>query len=108
MKDSVAKCCGRWTPDGAFYIFASAARLPGNYLEAGQLWALDERSGKLLKPNLGPVQLTTGAMQWSFFVISPDSHTIFATGILEQGELVRFDARAEQFVQYLGGFRPCG
>ena len=25
MKDSISKCCGSWTADGAFYIFASTA-----------------------------------------------------------------------------------
>jgi len=108
MKDSVTKCCGRWTPDGAFYIFASAMRIPRHYLEDMQLWALDERSGRLQKPSRRPVQLTSAPMYWMWPVISPDSRTIFATGTNRQGELVHFDTRIRQFERYLGGISADG
>ena len=103
MKGSVIKCCGRWTPDGAFYIFVSSKKVPASAWEGSQLWSLDERSGKFRKASHEPVQLTFGPMQWTHPLSSRDSRTIFATGILNQGELVRFDTRTRQFARYLGG-----
>jgi DNA-binding winged helix-turn-helix (wHTH) protein/Tol biopolymer transport system component len=103
MKNSVSKCCGRWTPDGAFYIFASAKKVTSSIPAANQLWALDERAGQLRKPSPDPVQLTFEPMQWNFPVISQDSRTIYATGTVKQGELSRFDPQTGQVVRYLGG-----
>ena len=40
---SEEKCCGRWSPDGEFFIFL-AGPLRGDYPE-GQIYALDERRG---------------------------------------------------------------
>jgi DNA-binding winged helix-turn-helix (wHTH) protein/Tol biopolymer transport system component len=104
MKDSAGKCCGRWTPDGAFYIFESISKMPRDGVEEDrQLWAVDERSGMLRNADRRPVQLTSGPMQWSSAVISADSRTIFAQGTARQGELVRFDMRTGQFVRSLEG-----
>ena len=36
------KCCGRWTPDGKFYLFPRSARP----FEGDKIWALDERRGR--------------------------------------------------------------
>ena len=48
------ECCGRWTPDGKFYIFL-------NFLtpyRGDKVWALDERRGLFRHPSAEPVQLT--------------------------------------------------
>jgi hypothetical protein len=99
MHDSVRKYCGRWTPDGAFYIFLSAKSLRSGL----QIWALDERHSWLRSPPKDPVQLTSGPNSWYLPVISPDSHTLYAPNENRQGELVRFDTTTGQFHPYLRG-----
>lgn len=99
MKESVYKSCGRWTPDGAFYIFQSAKSLREGY----QLWALDERHTSLRRPNPEPIQLTFGENRWSRPAISRDGRTLYAPSETQQGELIRFDTKTREFQRYLGG-----
>lgn len=103
MRGSRAKCCGRWTPDGDYYVFTSSELPFINPLHGGQLWALDERRGGLRGASPDPVQLTSNPLQWIYPVISPDSRTIYATGIVNNGELVRLDSRSGRFEPFLGG-----
>ncbi|MGZ3600665.1 MAG: zinc ribbon domain-containing protein, partial [Ktedonobacterales bacterium] len=99
--DTLAQCsrCGRDLPTGARFCPTCGAEVregrqrlatgllptqrklqnPRHYLEDMQLWALDERYGRLQKPSRRPVQLTSAPMYWMWPVISPDSRTIFAT-----------------------------
>jgi DNA-binding winged helix-turn-helix (wHTH) protein/WD40 repeat protein len=98
---SSSKWCGRWTPDGAFFILVAAKNL--SWMEQSQLWVVDERSRRLRSPNPEPVQLTSEPIQWTFPLLSRDSRTIFAQGSVSQGELVRFDKRTGHLVPYLGG-----
>ncbi len=99
LNGSLLESCGRWTPDGAFYIFLAArSRRAGS-----QIWALDERHSGLRPPNPEPVQLTSGPNPWSLPAISNDGRTLFAPNEIRQGELVRFDKGTGQFDRYLGG-----
>jgi Tol biopolymer transport system component/DNA-binding winged helix-turn-helix (wHTH) protein len=93
------QCCGRWTPDGKFYVFQSAA----SQLETAQLWALDERRGLFRHPPAEPVQLTTGPIGWDLPHPGKDGKKIFAEGVTPHGELVRFDPQTKQFQSFLGG-----
>ena len=94
------KCCGRWTPDGRFYLFLS----PGSDSEEGQqIWALDERRGMFRHPPAEPVQLTTGPINWSPPIPGKDGKTVFSAGITLRGELSRFDPQTKQFQPFLGG-----
>ena len=94
------KCCGRWTPDGRFYLFMSS----GSDSEVGQqIWALDERRGRFRHPPAEPVQLTTGPIIWSPPIPGKDGKTVFADGLTPRGELSRFDPQTKQFQPYLGG-----
>ena len=99
MRDSARKYCGRWTPDGAFYIFLSAKTRRSGF----QIWALDERRSGLRSLNKEPVQLTSGPNSWYLPVSSPDARTLYAPSENRQGELVRFAAATGQFQAYLGG-----
>jgi Tol biopolymer transport system component/DNA-binding winged helix-turn-helix (wHTH) protein len=92
------QCCGRWTPDGRFFLF----------LSGDQIWALDERGGLFRRPPAEPVQLTTGPLHWSEPIPGRDGKTIFAAGITERGELSRFDAKIKQFEPFLGGISAQG
>jgi Tol biopolymer transport system component/DNA-binding winged helix-turn-helix (wHTH) protein len=92
-------CCGRWTPDGKFYLFLSG----GGGSAATQIWAADERRGILRTPATAPVQLTTGPIAWGNLIPAKDGHHIYAQGSITRGELVRLDERTGQFQPFLGG-----
>jgi DNA-binding winged helix-turn-helix (wHTH) protein/Tol biopolymer transport system component len=92
------RCCGRWTPDGRFYLFLS-----GVSDTESQIWAIDERRGMFRHPPAEPVQLTTGPIDWSSPIPGKDGKTIFADGLTQRGELSRFDPQTKQFQTYLGG-----
>ena len=92
-------CCGRWTPDGKFFLFLSGGPAP----EESQIWALDERRGLFRQPPAEPVPLTTGPLSWSSPIPGKDGKSIFATGITYRGELVRFDVKARELKPFLGG-----
>jgi WD40 repeat protein len=98
-------CCGRWTPDGNFYLFLSGdTLLKGiNFLPGAQIWALDERRKPLWSRITQPVQLTNGPTLWGAPVPSRDGGRIFARGVNLRGELMRFDKQSRQFQPYLEG-----
>ena len=91
-----ADCCGIWTPDGGYYLFVSRAS------GTSQLYALREGKG-FLRGNTAPVQLTSGPMEFTFGVPSPDGKKFFADGYLPRAELVRYDSNARGFLPLLGG-----
>ncbi|MDR3773899.1 MAG: winged helix-turn-helix domain-containing protein [Terracidiphilus sp.] len=99
------KCCGRWTPNGEFFLFLSGeTRLKGPlFLPGTQLWAIDERSGHLRPPIAQPIQLTTGPTLWGPPIPARGGHEIFSRGVSLRSELVQFDKQSHQLLQYLGG-----
>jgi len=88
------ECCGRWTPDGRYYVFQSSP-------DAGDIFALAER--KLFQGNRKPVQLTFGPVGFFSPLISADEKKLFVYGTQPRGELVRYDKPAKEFVPLLGG-----
>ncbi len=103
-RGSQNQCCGRWTPDGRFFLFLSGfSEQPNPASEKDrQIWALDERRS-LFRRQPQPVQLTTGPIKWDWLVPGKDGKTIFAEDIIHRGELSRFDARTRRFEPFLGG-----
>lgn len=93
------QCCGRWTPDGKFFIFQSGSPVQAK----NELWALDERRGLFRQPAKEPVQLTSGAIDWEGPVPGKDGTIVFATRVTYHGELCRFDTRTQQLQPFLGG-----
>ena len=92
-----AECCGRWTPDGRYYFFL-------DYAPAGwNIWVLRESAGIFQRQSLTPFQLTTGPLSYGSLAPSPDGKKLFVGGRQGRGELVRYDARSHQFVQFLSG-----
>jgi DNA-binding winged helix-turn-helix (wHTH) protein/Tol biopolymer transport system component len=103
---SASQWGGQWTPDGEFFLFVSGSigsmnRFP-DYNRGGQLWAIDERRGRL-RPPIEPIQLTSGPMVWGPAVPARDGHMIFSRGMSLRGELVRYDKRSNHFDPYLRG-----
>jgi Tol biopolymer transport system component/DNA-binding winged helix-turn-helix (wHTH) protein len=88
------ECCGRWTPDGRYFLFSS--------LREGRtsLWVLPERHS-WIRPEAKPVQLTNGPLDFWLPVPSRDGKRIFALGGQPRSEVLRYDGRS--FVPYLGG-----
>jgi len=92
-----AECCGRWSPDGRYYFFL-------DYTPAGwNLWAQRESTGIIQRQSSIPFQLSTGPLSFGSLAPSPDGKKLFMAGRQGRGELVRFDARSHQFVQFLSG-----
>jgi eukaryotic-like serine/threonine-protein kinase len=96
------QCCGNWTPDGNYFVFQSTSRDPTGSTPS-TLWAIREKSGFLGKRNLEPIPLTTGQSNIVGSVPSRDGKKLFVIQGATQGQLVRFDARSQQFVPYLSG-----
>ena len=88
------ECCGQWTPDGKYFVFAS--------LREGRtsLWALPERHS-WIQTKAKPMQLTNGPLDFWMPVPSRDGKRIYALGGLPRSEVLRYDGRS--FVPYLGG-----
>jgi serine/threonine protein kinase/Tol biopolymer transport system component len=95
------KCCGRWSPDGEFFVFLVGPF--GHDLPEGQIYALRERRGLFRRTAKEPFQLTYGPIGWSPPVFSKDGKKIFANGSTKRGELVRLDPKSNQFQPFLGG-----
>jgi len=90
------ECCGRWTPDGRYYLFETATFGGGS-----DIFALAEQS--VFHGTRTPVQLTFGPVGFSSPVVSPDGKKMFVFGSQGKGELVHYDKQAKQFVPFLDG-----
>jgi Tol biopolymer transport system component/predicted Ser/Thr protein kinase len=91
------ECCGRWTPDGRFYVFQSTRD------GATNVWIVPDQSDWWRKVSREPVQLTTGPLQFGSPLPSKDGKRLFMTGVQQRAELVRYDAKSGDFAPYLGG-----
>ena len=100
-------CCGRWTPDGKFFVFLSEGSNKSAFdsmaWRGAQIWALDERRGLFRRSSSEPVQLTSGPIRWSAAIPSKDGTKIFAQGRVLRGELVHLDVKSKQLKPWLGG-----
>ena len=85
------ECCGKWTPDGRYFIFTSQS----------QIWALPEKS--LFRSDPKPVPLTTSPLSLSSPLPSRDGKKLFMVGETFRGELMRYDTKAHQFLPFLNG-----
>ena len=93
-----SECCGNWTPDGTYFVFQSE-----HVASTINLWAIREKSGFLRKHNPEPIQLSTGPSLMFAPVPGRDGKKLFAIQGGPLGELVRYDAKSQQFLPYLSG-----
>jgi serine/threonine protein kinase/Tol biopolymer transport system component len=91
------ECCGKWTPDGRFYVFQSTRD------GATNIWIVPDRSDWSRRASREPVQLTTGPLQFAGPLPSKDGKILFMTGVQQRAELVRYDVKSGDFAPYLGG-----
>ena len=96
------ECCGKWTPDGRYFVFQAQRDQTAN------LWAIKENGGLFRSTPQEPVQLTTGPMNIGNPVPSRDGKKLFVQGWQPRGELVHYDAKSEQFAPYLSGISAMG
>jgi eukaryotic-like serine/threonine-protein kinase len=89
-------CCAVWTPDGQYIVYRN--RNEGRR----DLWVLRMKSRFLSRPPQ-PVQLTNGPISYVKPAVARDGKHIFAVGISDRGELVRYDAKLKQFLPFLPG-----
>jgi serine/threonine protein kinase len=100
--DAPNECCGRWTPDGKYFVFEARRDSTAN------IWAINERTGMFRPSHQEPSQLTTGPMNVGNPVPSRDGKKIFVQGWQPRGELLRYDAKSKQLVPYLSGISAMG
>ena len=92
-----AECCGRWSPDGRWYVFQSSRD------GRTDIWALPEPSGLIDRKSREPIQLTAGPISSLAPEMSPDGGKLYMIGQQLRGELNRYDSRLKQFVPYFNG-----
>jgi serine/threonine protein kinase/Tol biopolymer transport system component len=96
------ECCGEWTPEGKYFVFAAVRSGTAN------VWARREAGGLFRSGRQEPVQLTTGPMNIGYPVPSRDGKRLFVQGWQSRGELVRYDAKSGKFEPYLSGISAMG
>jgi Tol biopolymer transport system component len=92
------ECCGKWTPDGKYFVFESQ----------DNIWARAEKGNLFGKVDAQPWQLTSGPMKFSSPLPGKDGKKLFVLGTLARAELVDFDAKSTQFVPFLAGISADG
>ncbi len=89
-------CCSTWPPDGKYLIYEN------NFDVGSDIWALPMETGPFQRPKT-PIRLTTGPLTYLFATPSSNGKQLFAIGLKERGELVRFDLKSQQFVPFISG-----
>jgi serine/threonine protein kinase/Tol biopolymer transport system component len=89
-------CCGKWTPDGKYFVFMT-------HESSGNIYVLGDKVPFWKKASTTPVRLTAGPLQFGEVLPSKDGKKLFVVGAQPRGELVRFDARSGEFIPYMGG-----
>jgi len=84
------ECCGRWTADGAHYIFESRQGHSTN------LWALSEPTWTRRRAT--PFKLTSGPLQFRSVAPSTDGRSLYAIGEFARGEIMKRDGRSGEWV----------
>ena len=87
---------GTWTQDGKYFIFTGGPTL-------SDLWVFRERISRFDVAHHDPVQLTSGPMRAISPVPSADGRRISFYGMLDRGEVARYDEKSAQWSPYLSG-----
>jgi eukaryotic-like serine/threonine-protein kinase len=93
--DQQQECCGNWTPDGKYFLFAAGRA------DKQDIWVIREPTGLFSRRRSEPMRLTAGPINFSAPLPSQDGKKIFVEGFKARGELQRFDPTSRQFVPFL-------
>jgi eukaryotic-like serine/threonine-protein kinase len=91
------ECCGLWTVDGKYFLFAFN----------NQVWSLPSKNG-FLGAEAKPMQLTSSPLALSSLIPSRDGKKLFVVGGTSRGELMRFNAKTGEFISAYGGISGDG
>ena len=89
-------CCGKWTPDGKYFLFERFRDGHSN------IWVLPDHWG-WLPERPKAVQLTNGPLDFSYPVPSKDGKKLFAFGVQPRSELMRYEPKSGGLIPFLGG-----
>jgi len=90
-------CCGNWTPDGKYFVFAASRK--GN----ANIWALREKVGFFRRADRGPFQLTNGSLEAGSPVPSADGKRLFYEGYQPRNEFLRYDLKTGHLIPVFAG-----
>lgn len=98
------QCCGRWTPDGKFFIFREA------FFPKVDLWAIRETREFLQFREPEPVEIYSAGFEIGSPVMDPTGRRLYLVGRNESHELVRYDRAQRQFVplSFVAGTQTAG
>lgn len=95
------ECCGSWTPDGQFFVFAAIKK------GRSDIWSISESTGLFSRVSHRPFQLTAGPISFSSPLLAHDG-TIFAAGTETRGELARWNPESRTLTPWFGGASVVG
>ena len=85
-------CCGNWTPDGKYFLFAA-----GRFKDFDRnIWALSENKGWIGPLSHGPIQLTAGPLETNWPVPSLDGKRLFVEGRQPRNQFLLYDPESGQ------------
>lgn len=93
---SPGECCGRWTPDGRYYVF-----LAWQDGKAG-IWAVREKRRLDNWKQPTPINLISGPTLYSRLIPSHDGRHLFALGQNLDGDMMRYDQKLRALVSVPG------
>ncbi len=91
------QCCGRWTPDGSYYIYTSY------HEDTYDLWAVKQPSRAFPWLRHRPVRLTSGPLSYADALPSKDGRFAYAFGGRSEINVFLIDPKTSQANLFLPG-----
>lgn len=92
------ECCGKWTPDGRWYVFQAAKN------GRTDIWALPYQR-RFLGPSPKPVPVTAGPLDYYAPTPSKDGTKLFVIGEEKRPQLEVYSSKRREFTPYLGDLK---
>src|SRR6516164_4308585 len=92
-------CCGRWTPDGAYFVFT------GTQNGRSDLWTLKEPPLGISWPRPKPSRLTSGPISYADGLPAAQGNVLYAHGATDLLEVLRVDPASSATTRVLPGAR---
>ncbi len=92
---------GDWPAGGKYYVFSILS--DSGDLNIERLWVTREKPGLLGRRHPAPARLADDTRSYGWPRPSRDGRRLFVIGAERRGELVRYDAREQEFMPYLNG-----
>jgi len=90
-------CCGRWTPDGDYFVFTATQN------GRSDLWMLKEPPFGLSWPRRKPARLTAGPVSYADALPANRGHVLYAHGGTDLLDVLRVDLKTSMATQFLPG-----